>query len=67
MVLGDVVTFEYLDKRLAIPDRLDAMINRLYKKLADVRAIKIDGAAQLAADIIACLPPAAAPFLENPK
>jgi hypothetical protein len=38
--LGDVVTFEYLDKRLSVEDRLDAMIARLYKKLAYVRAIK---------------------------
>jgi hypothetical protein len=38
--LGDVATFDYLDKRLAVEDRLDAMIARLYKKLAYVRAIK---------------------------
>ena len=38
--LGDVVTIEYLEKRLAILDRLDAMIARLYKRLAYVRAIK---------------------------
>jgi len=38
--LGDVATLGYLEKRLAIEDRLDAMIARLYKKLAYVRAIK---------------------------
>jgi hypothetical protein len=38
--IGDVATLEYLDKRLAIIDRLDAMITRTYKKLAYVRAIK---------------------------
>ena len=38
--LGDVATPEYLEKRLAMLDRLDAMITRLYKKLAYVRAIK---------------------------
>jgi hypothetical protein len=38
--LGDVATLGHLEKRLAILDRLDAMIARLYKKLAYVRAIK---------------------------
>ena len=38
--IGEVASFEYLEKRLAILDRLDAMIARLYKKLAYVRAIK---------------------------
>jgi hypothetical protein len=38
--LGEVVTFEYLEKQLAIRDRLDAMIAQLYKKLAYVRGIK---------------------------
>ena len=38
--LGDVATLEHLEKRLAILDRLDAMITRAYKKLAYVRAIK---------------------------
>jgi hypothetical protein len=38
--LGDVATLGHLEKRLAILDRLDAMITRLYKKLAYVRAIK---------------------------
>jgi len=38
--IGEVASFEYLEKRLAIEDRLDAMIARLYKKLAYVRAIK---------------------------
>jgi hypothetical protein len=38
--LGDVATFDHLDKRLAVEDRLDAMITRAYKKLAYVRAIK---------------------------
>jgi hypothetical protein len=38
--LGDVATLEHLEKRLTILDRLDAMIARLYKKLAYVRAIK---------------------------
>jgi hypothetical protein len=38
--LGDIATLEYLEKQTAIRDRLDAMIARLYKKLAYVRAIK---------------------------
>ena len=38
--LGDVATLEHLEKRLAVLDRLEAMIARLYKKLAYVRAIK---------------------------
>jgi len=38
--LGDVATIEYLEKQAAIRDRLDAIIARLYKKLAFVRAIK---------------------------
>lgn len=38
--LGDVATLGHLEKRLAILDRLEAMIARLYKKLAYVRAIK---------------------------
>jgi len=38
--LGDVATLGHLEKRLAILDRLEAMIGRLYKKLAYVRAIK---------------------------
>jgi hypothetical protein len=38
--LGDVATFDYLEKRLAVLNRLDEMIARLYKKIAYVRAIK---------------------------
>lgn len=38
--IGDVATLDYLEKRLAILDRLDAMIARAYTKLARVRAIK---------------------------
>ncbi len=38
--LNEVATLEYLEKRLAILDRLDAMITRAYKKLVYVRAIK---------------------------
>jgi hypothetical protein len=38
--LDEVATLEYLEKRLAILDRLDQMIARVYKKLAFVRAIK---------------------------
>jgi len=38
--LGDVVTLGYLEKQLAIRERLDEMIARLFKKLAYVRAIK---------------------------
>jgi hypothetical protein len=38
--LGDVVTLGYLEKQLAIRERLDEMISRLYKKLSYVRAIK---------------------------
>jgi hypothetical protein len=38
--LGDVATLGHLEKWLTILDRLDAMIARLYKKLAYARAIK---------------------------
>ena len=38
--LGEVATLGHLDKRLAVQDRLDAMITSAYKKLAYVRAIK---------------------------
>jgi hypothetical protein len=38
--LGDVATLGHSEERLAILDRLDAMIARVYKKLAYVRAIK---------------------------
>jgi hypothetical protein len=38
--LGDVVTFEYLEKRLAILERLDEVIARAYKKLLYVRGVK---------------------------
>jgi hypothetical protein len=38
--LGDVVTLEHLEKRLAIRERLDGMITRTYKKLLYVRGIK---------------------------
>jgi hypothetical protein len=38
--IGDVATLDHLEKRLAILDRLDAMIARAYTKLARVRAIK---------------------------
>jgi hypothetical protein len=38
--LGDVATLGHLEKRLAILDRLQAMIARLYKELAYVRAFK---------------------------
>src|SRR5262249_38687476 len=38
--LGDIVTHEFLEKELAFRERLDAIITRLYKKLAYVRAIK---------------------------
>ena len=38
--LGDVATLDYLEKRLSVLDRLEAVIARLYKKLAYVRAIK---------------------------
>jgi hypothetical protein len=37
---GDVATLGHLEKRLAILDRLDETIARLYKKLAYLRAIK---------------------------
>jgi hypothetical protein len=36
----EMVTIEHLEKELAILDRLDATITRLYKKLAYVRATK---------------------------
>jgi hypothetical protein len=38
--LGDVVTYEFLEKRLAIIERLEVMIARAYKKLLYVRGIK---------------------------
>jgi hypothetical protein len=38
--LGDVVTYEFLEKRLAIMERLEVMIARVYKKLLYVRGIK---------------------------
>jgi hypothetical protein len=38
--LGEIVTYEFLEKELAIRERLDVMIARAYKKLAYVRAIK---------------------------
>ena len=47
--LGDVATLGHLEKRLAILDRLDAMIARLYKKLAYIRAIKSIAARSLPA------------------
>ena len=55
--LGDVATLGHLEKRLAILDRLDAMIARLYKKLAYVRAVK--SMAPLS------LPAPSPPLLEN--
>ena len=55
--LGDVATPEYLEKRLVMLDRLDAMITRLYKKLAYVRAIKSMSPPSL--------PPPAPPSLEH--
>ena len=38
--IGGVATLEYLEKRLAILERLDGMIMRAYKKLLFVRGIK---------------------------
>jgi hypothetical protein len=38
--IGEVVSYEFLEKELAIRERLDVMITRAYKKLAYVRAIK---------------------------
>jgi len=38
--LGNVVTFDHLEKGLAIRERLDGMITRDYKKLLYVRGIK---------------------------
>jgi hypothetical protein len=38
--IGDVATIEYLDKELAIRERLDAMIARLQKSLLYLRGIK---------------------------
>ena len=55
--LGDVMTVEYLEKRLAVLDRLDETIARLYKKLAYVRAIKSMAPPSL--------PAPAPPLLEN--
>jgi hypothetical protein len=55
--LGDVATLEYLEKRLAILDRLDAMIARAYIKLARVRTIKSMAPPSL--------PPPSQPLLEH--
>jgi hypothetical protein len=38
--LGDVVTYEFLQKQLAMLERLDAMIARAYKRLLYVRGLK---------------------------
>jgi hypothetical protein len=57
--LGDVATLGHLEKRLTILDRLDAMIARLYKKLAYVRAIKSMAPAALPAPSQALLEKAA--------
>ena len=38
--VGDIVTYESLEKELAIREKLEVMLTRLYKKLAYVRAIK---------------------------
>jgi hypothetical protein len=38
--LGDVVTYEFLEKQLAIMERLEVMIARVYKKLLYVRGVK---------------------------
>jgi hypothetical protein len=38
--IRDVVTYDHLEKELAIREKLEVMITRLYKKLAYVRAIK---------------------------
>jgi len=38
--LGDVVTYEFLEKQLAIMERLEVMIARAYKKLLYVRGVK---------------------------
>jgi hypothetical protein len=38
--LGDLVAYEFLEKRLAILERLDGMITRAYRKLLYVRGIK---------------------------
>jgi BMFP domain-containing protein YqiC len=51
--LGDVVTFDHLDKRLAVEDRLDETITRRYKRLAFIRAIKSMAPAQPASTVTA--------------
>jgi hypothetical protein len=38
--IGDVVSYEFLEKELAIRERLDVMIARAYKKLGCVQSIK---------------------------
>jgi hypothetical protein len=38
--IGDVATFEFLQRELALRERLDVMIARAYKKLLYVRGIK---------------------------
>jgi hypothetical protein len=38
--LGDVVTYEFLEKQLAIMEKLEVMIARFYKKLLYVRGVK---------------------------
>jgi hypothetical protein len=65
--VGEMATLGYLDKRLSILDRLDAIIARLYRKLAYVRAIKSMSLPSLPAPSPPSLPPPAPPILENPK
>jgi hypothetical protein len=38
--IGEVATIEFLEKELAIRDRMEGMVTRAYKKLGYVRAIK---------------------------
>jgi hypothetical protein len=57
--LGEIVTYEFLEEELALRDRLDEIIARLYKKLAYVRAIKSMSPASLPAPAPALLKSAA--------
>jgi hypothetical protein len=47
--IGDIATIDYLEKELAIIERLDAMIVRCLKSLLYVRGIKSMSASSLAA------------------
>jgi hypothetical protein len=55
--VGDVVTYDHLEKELGIREKLETMLTRLYKKLAYMRVIK---------SMPPSLPAPSPPLLENP-